>query len=809
MELVEGKTLGELIPQDGLPLEELLRLALPLVDAVAAAHQHGIVHRDLKPANVMLASDGRVKVLDFGLAKLKPDASTTATTTTHLVTHSLTSAHAIVGTAAYMSPEQAEGRPIDHRSDIFSLGVVLYEMASGRRPFGGDTVFSLISSIIKDTPVPLSDVKRDVPPALDRIVTKALAKDPAERYQSAVELRNALQEVQQQTATGRIVRGLVWTLSRSRWTVRVGAAGLVAIAAGGVWYLLAGRSQAAPSFGTTRLTAYTGVEQFPSLTPDGKWVIYAGEETGNLDIYRLSTSGQNPTNLTADSPDDDDEPAVSPVDERIAFRSSRDGGGIFVMGPMGENPRRVTPVGVRAAFNPAWSPDGTQIAYTTENVQLSPLNWETASQLWVVKVSTGEQRQMAVPDAVQAAWSPHGKRIAYASRNPPADADQRKAAGIGRAMDIYTVPVLGGAPVAATSDPVNDWSPVWSPDGRYLYYVSDRGGSMNLWRISIDEISGKPRGQPEAITAPAPFLAHPSISADGRRIAYSAVTKEMNIQQLPLDPATGRPKGEPRWLTTGGRWWANPDPTPDGEWVVFYSQDQPEGDVYVIRPDRTGLRQLTRDEAVKDRVPRWSPDKTWVAFFSDRSTQLAVWKIRAADASDLQRVTTTGSVPVWSPDSKQLVTPETSEGFAGVAAVFDAHRRFDEQKPDLLALPDKAIAPFIPNDWSPDGAKLVGMIKFTDRIGYGIVLYTFATRTYERLTNYGEWPAWYTADNQRIFFVNKGKEFWVYDTRTKQAEKVYSTTWDVLGPPRLTRDGRSVFFSRRVTEADIYLLTFD
>ncbi len=420
------------------------------------------------------------------------------------------------------------------------------------------------------------------------------------------------------------------------------------------------------------------------------------------------------------------------------------------MGPMGENPRRVTPVGVRAAFNPAWSPDGTQIAYTTENVQLSPLNWETASQLWVVKVSTGEQRQMAVPDAVQAAWSPHGKRIAYASRNPPADADQRKAAGIGRAMDIYTVPVLGGAPVAATSDPVNDWSPVWSPDGRYLYYVSDRGGSMNLWRISIDEISGKPRGQPEAITAPAPFLAHPSISADGRRIAYSAVTKEMNIQQLPLDPATGRPKGEPRWLTTGGRWWANPDPTPDGEWVVFYSQDQPEGDVYVIRPDRTGLRQLTRDEAVKDRVPRWSPDKTWVAFFSDRSTQLAVWKIRAADASDLQRVTTTGSVPVWSPDSRQLVTPETSEGFAGVAAVFDAHRRFDEQKPDLLALPDKAIAPFIPNDWSPDGAKLVGMIKFTDRIGYGIVLYTFATRTYERLTNYGEWPAWYTADNQRI-----------------------------------------------------------
>ena len=155
MELVEGKTLGELIPEDGLPLEELLRLALPLVDAVAAAHEHGIIHRDLKPANVMLASDGRLKVLDFGLAKLKPEAST-ASVDDHAPGRrdSLTSAHAIVGTAAYMSPEQAEGRPVDHRSDIFSLGVVLYEMASGRRPFGGDTVFSLISSIIKDTPRP-------------------------------------------------------------------------------------------------------------------------------------------------------------------------------------------------------------------------------------------------------------------------------------------------------------------------------------------------------------------------------------------------------------------------------------------------------------------------------------------------------------------------------------------------------------------------------------------------------------------------------------------------------------------------------
>jgi Tol biopolymer transport system component len=640
-------------------------------------------------------------------------------------------------------------------------------------------------------------------------VTKALAKDPAERYQSAIELRNALQDVQQQTAAGRIVRGIVRTVARSRWTRRLAlAAGLVALVAGGAWYLSAGPQKASVSFRTTKLTANVGVEQFPSLTPDGKWVLYAGEETGNRDIYLLSTSGQNPRNLTSDSPADDDEPAASPDGERIAFRSSRDGGGIFVMGLTGENPRRVAP-GVSAAFNPAWSPDGTEIAYATENVQLNPLNWERKSELWVVNTSTDERRQIAVPDAVQPAWSPAGRRIAYVSRRRPDSSGETTGPTVGRLMDVYTVPARGGGPTPATYDQFNDWSPVWSPDGRHLYFVSDRGGSMNLWRVAIDEASGKKLGDPEPVTTGVPFLAHPSISGDGRRIAYSAVSKEMNIQQLALDPATGQPRGDPKGLTTGSRLWANPDPTPDGEWVVFYSQDQPEGDVWVIRSDRTGLRQLTRDEAVKDRVPRWSPDKAWVAFFSDRSGQLAVWKVRA-DASGLQQVSATGGVPVWSPDATRLATTEVLE-FAGPVLVLDANRRWDQQEPQSPARPDKALQPFVPTDWSPDGSKLAGMIGFANRGGnpnMGVVVYTFATRTYERLTDFGEWPAWF-GDSRRILFVNKGNEFWLYDTRTKQPQKIYSTTWDVLGPPRVTRDGRSVFFSRRVTEGDIYLLTFE
>jgi len=811
MELVEGSTLAELIPKGGLPLERVLMLAGPLIEAVAVAHEHGIIHRDVKPANIMLTSDGRLKVLDFGLAKLK--ANLVAGDTTQLPTETLTRRHVVVGTAAYMSPEQAEGRPIDHRSDIFSLGVVLYEMVCGQRPFTGDSDLSLISSIIKDTPRPPSDVRRDLPPAFDRILMKALAKDPAERYQRAADLRADLAAVQEQSAAGRLLVGAFRTIARSPWIrPAVLAAILLAAAGGGAWYWLAGPGAsarpAAPAplrFRTTRLTAHPGVEQFPSLLPDGKWVLYAGQEKGNFDIYLLSTSGQNPINLTADSPADDDEPAASPDGERIAFRSSREGGGIFVMGRTGEGVRRVTPTGVSIAFNPAWSPDGAEIAYTTENVQLTPMNGEGVSDLWIVNVSSGRQRKLEVGDAMQAAWSPRGRRIAFVSRQQLLGGSGT-ASGVGW-MKIRTVPVGGGPIELATTGTATDWSPVWAPDGRHIYFVSDRGGSMNLWRVAIDEASGKPLGEPEPIITPAPFLAHPSVSADGRRIAYTAVTQTQNIQRLPLDPATLTVKGDPSWVTTGSRLWANPDPTPDGEWVVFYSRDQPEGDVYICRPDGTGLRQLTSDAAV-DRVPRWSPDGTWVAFFSERGGQLQIWKIRGADGSDLQQMTPSGSIPVWSPDGARLATAKAFPSADRVAMVFDANRVAADQTPESLPTPSEPLGRFIPISWSPDGTRLAGQLGFSDRGGIGIVLYAFASKTYERLTDFGEWPAWF-GDSRRLLFVSKGREFWVMDTRTKQTKQIYSTIRDVLGPPRVTRDARTVYFSRRVNEGDIYLLAFE
>jgi Tol biopolymer transport system component/serine/threonine protein kinase len=863
LELIEGRTLDAVVPAGGLPLDDLLTLAVPLADAVAVAHEHGIVHGDLKPSKIIVTEDGRLKVLDFGLATLKradgsaelefgattvggaAEAATTVvgaadTTTTaaavgetarvagapdapavgagdatYLATQ-LTERHAAVGSAACLSPEQLEGRAVDHRSDIFSLGVVLYEMACGQRPFGGDTALSVISSIITDTPPPVSSLNRAVPAALGRLITRALAKDPAERQQSARDLCGELRQLQERAASRRVASTLLRVVAGSRWAPRLAVATvlLVLVVAGAL--VLAPRHprpDAAPTaaslhFRVEQLTSESGVEQFPSLTPDGRSVVYAGQQSGNWDIYVRGTSGQAAINLTADSPAEDNEPAVSRDGERIAFRSTRDGGGIFVMGRAGGGVNRVTPAGVANAFNPAWSPDGTEIAYTTEDVQLTPLNWERASELWVVNVRTGEQRRFDVANVVQASWSPHGHRIAYASR-PRASVTGRTTTSV---MDIWTVPARGGEAVAVTNDPEADWSPTWAPDGRSLYFVSDRGGGgMNLWRIAIDEISGKTLGPPQPVTTPAQFLAHPAVSADGRTIVYCAKLETGNIQKIRLDPVRASVQSEPTWVTTGSRAWSNPDPSPDGSLVVAYTREQPEGDLYVLSTDGVGRpNQLTSEPQFVDRVPRWSPDGRSVAFFSTRQSVTSLWKIRS-DGSGLQQVAPRSGVAVWSPDGARLAVSPRATGTTTeerTTYVFDPGSAWDAQTPEVLPRPEPAFRLFIAQDWSPDGSRLAGQLGFTSGRGDGIVVYTFATRTYERVSEFGEWPAWFP-DSRRLLFVAGAKEHWVVDTRTRQKQKIYSVPRGSLGPARLTRDGRLAFFSLALREADIYLLRFE
>ena len=791
MEFVDGQSLDQLIPPVGMPFEDVLRFAVPVARALSAAHERGIIHRDLKPANVMVGTDGRVKVLDFGIAKLQPKYSGSHAAVTR--TEQLTGAQQVAGTPAYMSPEQAEGATVDARSDIFSLGVVLYEMATATRPFRGNSAMSIISAILKDTPRSIAELRPDLPPDFHRIVRRCLAKEPARRYQTALDVQNDLEDLQQQAGTD---AALPRATRQKRWMWVSTSAALLAAAGFGVytWFRPFDRfSGTAPLRATfTRLTSRPGAEFFPSLSPDAKWIVYSGEGTGNRDIYLQSVGGQTAINLTAEYPEDDEQPKFSPDGELIAFRSGRDGGGIFIMGRTGEAVHRVT----REGFNPAWSSDGKQIAYTKVRTEIRPQNAEERSDLMAVAVNGGEPpRTVHAGDSMLPNWSPNNRRIAFSGRF----VGGQVLPGI---SNLFTITLTGESARQATRGDFLDWNPVWAPDGRHLYFISNRGGSPNVWRIGIDQDSGEVRGEPEPLTSPASFAAHLSLSADGQRIAFSAVQETQNIQKLQFNPSTGDAIGEPVPVTTGSRFWSSPDPSPDGKWVVFYSQVQPEGDLYVTRTDGSGvMRQLTSDAAT-DRVPRWSPDGEWISMFSDRSGKLEVWKMRV-DGSEVQQVTRTGGgVSAWSPDGRQLAIARGSQ----VAdpwhdIIVDTRAAPNQQTPVWLATAPPPYPQFVPNSWSRDRRWIAGQNGYTVR---GISIYSPETRTYERLIDFGEWPVW-LPDSRRILFVSRGREFHVIDTRTKVTKRVFSVVRDTLGPPRLTADGRAAYFSRRVTESDIWL----
>jgi serine/threonine protein kinase len=230
MELVEGDTLAERIPTGGMTLDAFLDLATPLAEALAAAHERGITHRDLKPSNIMINHEGRLKVLDFGLAKLRRPPGDWHEAETGADTDTLSREGSFLGTLPYMSPEQVEGLRVDHRSDLFSLGTMLYEMATGQRPFKGETPAALASSILRDDPPPVTALNHALPTDLDRIVSHCLRKDPERRYQTAKDLRNELEELRQQVVSGAVPVPPVAARPR-RWPVALAAVtGLVILA---------------------------------------------------------------------------------------------------------------------------------------------------------------------------------------------------------------------------------------------------------------------------------------------------------------------------------------------------------------------------------------------------------------------------------------------------------------------------------------------------------------------------------------------------------------------------------------------------
>ena len=320
MELVRGKMLSELLPKKGFPLEQFLELVIPLTDAVAAAHQEGITHRDLKPDNVMRGDDGHLKVLDFGLAKPIAGLAFEAIDS-DLPTRQMTAEGLILGTVSYMSPEQAEGKPVDERSDIFSLGIVFYEMLTGRRPFDGDTPASTLSSIIKDTPQPVSDLNPSIPRDLAKLVRRCLAKDRERRFQTCKDVRNELEDLKEALSSGELHASEVGAATRrgsSQAWIFVGA--VVLVVAGivvGALFRSPARASIPRLTNPIQVTSAIGVENLQTWSPDGGRIAYTSEQSGNPDIWVSQVSGGAAVNLTEAFTGRDFDPSWSPTVARL------------------------------------------------------------------------------------------------------------------------------------------------------------------------------------------------------------------------------------------------------------------------------------------------------------------------------------------------------------------------------------------------------------------------------------------------------------------------------------------------------------
>jgi serine/threonine protein kinase len=687
MEYVAGRTLDALIPLRGMRAAEALRYAVQIADALSKAHGAGIVHRDLKPANVMVTDEGRVKILDFGLAKLLEPSDSSSEGST-LTERPLTGEGAVVGTAAYMSPEQAEGRKVDGRSDIFSFGTILYEMVSGRRPFTGDSWLSTLSNILNKEPTPPSQLSPAIPPELSKTILRCLRKDPARRYQTMADLKVALEDVAEESRSGTQVQQV---LSRRRWAW---AALLPVMLVAGFFAWRAWRApETTEPLRAVPLTTLPGVQRYPSFSPDGNHVAFTwtGPKQDNTDIYVQQIGSGSPLRLTHD-PRNDYNPVWSPDSRWIAFlRLQSDGKSeLRLNAPLGGPERKVTDVRVREEFvTPpylAWCPDSSCLVVADSPGEGKPV------ALFVVTLESGEKRQLTNPQPpasgdANPAVSPDGRWLVFRRNASGLFSGELYRLSLGRGVTAL------GEPQRLTPAALDAEYPTWMPDSKEILFSAKE----SLWRLTVPGESTPARlpfvgedglmpvisraqpGRPSRLVYIRSFTdfniwrvetSAPGATASSPPVVSVSSTRADGMPQLSPDGrllaiTSDRSGGWEIWRTDpdgsnavqltsmGARAAGYPHWSPDGEQIVFHSNLEGQWEVYVIATAGGKPRRLTSHRA-RDSFPSFSRDGRWIYFNSNRTGEDRIWKMSASGGDAVQVTHTVGYATLESPDGAYL-----------------------------------------------------------------------------------------------------------------------------------------------------------
>ncbi|MCI0698144.1 serine/threonine-protein kinase [candidate division KSB1 bacterium] len=488
----EGETLQKKVSSNQLSVNSVIDIAIKIAQGLAAVHAHGIVHRDIKPANIIVTNDGAVKIVDFGIAKLAGATRIPTTGTT-------------IGTPMYISPEQARGETVDHRTDIWSLGVVLYEMLTGRPPFKEEVEQALLYSILHEKPKPLSKYRAGVPERLQPIVDKALDKNPEARYQHIEEL---LADLRQESERQSQAFPFLGKLPMPKLTFRIAAVvlGLMVLIVGILSYIQLRRDITILRLTKpAQVTSAIGVEDFPTWSPEGGRLAYQANESGNWDIWVAQLGKGQPVNLTENHPSPYLFPSWSPDGSQIAFWSDRDGGGLFIMPALGGVPRKVlaTQSIEGQLTQPQWSMEGTEIAYlsTTSSGHFIELYSLRTGKSRQIQLRAGKEAILGIPYELR--WSPNGRYFAFVDA----------VSNLAVVTRIWILRLTDEKLIPVTEARTNDWSPTWSKDGRLLYFVSNRGGSMDIWQQQIKN-DGSLDGSPLPVTTGI-GIRRAAFSADG------------------------------------------------------------------------------------------------------------------------------------------------------------------------------------------------------------------------------------------------------------------------------------------------------